>query len=192
MGMKNSLIRHSLREQIIETPIELLDQMIEEFSCVRDKDVESFLKNAAVKYDREGYGRTNTYVDYENDDPVIVAFFTVAITATSFLEVSKSRKRKMLHSKPGRDSHDYFGGILIGQVGRADGFDSDVVNGQEMLSDAEVIIEMGREYIGGKIVYLDCKELLIPLYQSNGYDLLMPEPFSSGYYKMFKILPEIF
>jgi hypothetical protein len=166
--------------------------MIEGFSCTLDRDVEKFLKNDAMKYEREGYGRTYLYIDHENDDPMIAAFFTVAITATSFVDVSKSRRRKVLHSKPGRDSQDYFGGILVGQVGRADGFDSTDVNGQEMLSDAEAIIEMGREHIGGKIVYLDCKEPLIPLYQDNGYSLLMPEPFSSGYFKMFKILPEIF
>jgi hypothetical protein len=190
--MKNSLILYPLRKRIHDAPIELLDQMIGEFSCTRDRDVEIFLKNTAVKYEREGYGRTYLYVDQKHVSPKIAGFFTVAITATSFLDVSKSKKRKVLHSKPGRDSQDHFGGILIGQVARADGFCSADINGEEMLKDAEFIIEMGREHIGGKIVYLDCKEPLIPLYQSNGYDLLMQEPFQRGYFKMFKILPEIF
>jgi hypothetical protein len=122
----------------------------------------------------------------------IVAFFTVAITSTDFRDISKSRKRKVLHSKPGRDSQDFFGGILVGQLGRADGFDSSDINGQEMLSDAEIVIENGREHIGGKIVYLDCKAPLIPVYQQNGYNLVKEEPFASGYYKMFKILSPIF
>jgi len=190
--MKDSIELEPLRKRILGTSTELLDRMIEEFSCTLDRDVEKFKKYDAIRYERGGYGRTYLYIDHQDDDPIIAAFFTVAITATSFVEVSKSRKRKVLRSKPGRDSQDHFGGILVGQVGRADGFVSTDINGQEILSDAEAIIEMGREHIGGKIVYLDCKEKLIPIYQNNGYSLLMAEPFASGYFKMFKILPDIF
>ncbi|MDR0875170.1 MAG: hypothetical protein LBN12_03045 [Clostridiales Family XIII bacterium] len=122
----------------------------------------------------------------------IVAFFTVAITSTDFRDVSKSRKRNILHSKPGRDSQDFFGGILVGQLGRSDDFSATDINGQEMLKDAEIIIGMGREHIGGKIIYIDCKAPLIPVYQESGYNLVKEEPFANGNYKMFKILPAIF
>jgi hypothetical protein len=98
----------------------------------------------------------------------------------------------VLHSKPGRDSQDHFGGLLIGQLARCEGFSSEDVNGQELLEDAENVIEFGRQYLGGKIVYLDCKKKLIPFYEKNGYELVVNTPYPNGYYKMFKILPEIF
>jgi hypothetical protein len=189
--MRNDIEFSALRLHYNEEP-KLLDQKIGEFSCTRDNDVERFLKNDAIRYEREGYGRTYLYSIYENGIARIVAFFTVAITSTDFRDVSKSRKRKVLHSKPGRDAQDFFGGILIGQLGRSDDFNSSDINGQEMINGAELIIEMGREHIGGKIVYLDCKAPLIPVYQQNGYNLVKEEPFASGYYKMFKILPPIF
>jgi hypothetical protein len=65
------------------------------------------------------------------------------------------------------------------------------INGQEMIEDAEEIIEKGRYYLGGKIVYLDCKEPLIKFYERNGYALVAAAPRSEGYYKMFKSFPDI-
>jgi hypothetical protein len=177
---------------LFEKEPEILERKIEDFSCARDIDVERFLKKDAIRYENEGYGRTYVYVTGDEMQSRIAAFFTVAITSTDFRDVSKNRKRKVLHSKPGRDSQDFFGGIIIGQLGRADDFNGSDINGHEMIEDAETIIEFGREHIGGKLVYIDCKAPLIPIYQGSGYNLVKEEPFASGYYKMFKILPSIF
>jgi hypothetical protein len=76
-------------------------------------------------------------------------------------------------------------------LARSDGFSQSDINGHEMINDAEDIIEKGRYYIGGKIVYLDCRELLIEFYKKNGYVLVTQNPFPNGYYKMFKTLPPL-
>ncbi|MDR1042347.1 MAG: hypothetical protein LBL54_00400, partial [Clostridiales Family XIII bacterium] len=86
----------------------------------------------------------------------------------------------MLGFKPGRDTKDHFGGILVGQLARADGFDASDVNGQEMIEDAEVLIEKGRYYLGGKVIYLDCKEPLIKFYEKNGYASVIQTPYPDG------------
>ena len=52
-------------------------------------------------------------------------------------------------------------------------------------------IEKGRYYLGGKIVYLDCKEKLIEFYEQNGYATVIQTPYPDGYFKMFKTLPEM-
>jgi hypothetical protein len=147
--MRNDLEFVSLQSHAEQDTPELLGRKIEEFCCTKDPDVEIFLKRNAIRYEREGYGRTYLYMDVESNRAKIAAYFTLAITATSFQEVSKSRKRKVLHSKPGRDSQDYFGGLLVGQLARCDGFASANISGQEMLADAEKIIELGRRYLGG-------------------------------------------
>jgi hypothetical protein len=122
--------------------------------------------------------------------PPIAAFFTLAITATDYSEISKSKKAKVLGSKPGRETFKAFGGILIGQLARDDRYDSGFINGEELLNECEKYIELGRQYIGGRIVYLDCKEILLKTYQKSNYKLLTDSVTSEGYYKMYKVLPD--
>jgi hypothetical protein len=97
----------------------------------------------------------------------------------------------VLGGKPGRDTKDHFGGILVAQLARSDDFDSSDINGRELILSAEKIIEQGRYFIGGKIVYLDCRTPLIDFYRENGYALVSDGPYPSGFYKMFKSLPKI-
>jgi hypothetical protein len=96
------------------------------------------------------------------------------------------------YSTPGRDSHDYFGGLLVAQLARSDMYGNEDISGQELIWTAENIIDSGRKFVGGSIIYLDCKEPLIDFYTGNGYDLVHKDPFPSGYFKMFKVLPELF
>jgi len=188
--MKDNLVLSSLQERIKDDEPKLLDHMIEEFSCARDPDVEAFLKEKAVPYERSGVSRTYFYT-MEEDKPCIVAFFAVAITSTGFERVTKSRKAKILGGKPGRDTKDHFGGILIAQLARCDDYSTEDINGKEMLFDAEKIIERGRYFLGGKVIYLDCRKSLIEFYEENGYSQMSDDPYSHDLYKMFKGLPKI-
>jgi hypothetical protein len=189
--MRDALRLFPLQERIRDIEPEILDKVIESFSCSADPDVESFLKNKATTYERKGLSRTYLYVYDAGAAAYIVAYFTLAITATSFEGISKNRKEKVLGFKPGRNTKDHFGGILVGQLARADEFGSHDISGREIIEDAERVIEKGRYYLGGKIVYLDCKKHLIKLYQDSGYKLVVEAPYPGGYYKMFKVLPEL-
>ena len=189
--MRPGLTLYKLQQEIKRQDPEELDRMLAGFFCSLDRNVESFLKKNALLYERKGFGRSYLYI---TDEPIprIAAFFSVAITSTDFEKVSKTRKKKILSfDKPGVSAKDHFGGLLIGQLGRADGFGSADINGQEMIEAAEEIIESGRFFVGGRIIYLDCSKDLIPFYQKNGYELVIDEPFSNAYYKMFKALPDI-
>jgi len=169
---------------------EKLGKMISGFSCSKDSAVEKFLKTNALYFEQEGFSRTYLYITDETT-PRIAAFFTVAITATSLEGIRTSRRKKILGGKPGRDAKDHFGGLLIAQIGRSDGFSTTDINGAEMIEAAEEIIEKGRYYLGGKVIYLDCESALIGLYKSNGYELVSEEPFYKAYYKMFKPLTRL-
>jgi hypothetical protein len=59
--MKNNLVLTSIQEQINCDAQELLERKIEGFFCIKDSDVESFLKNNAVNYERIGLSRTYLY-----------------------------------------------------------------------------------------------------------------------------------
>jgi hypothetical protein len=174
--------------------MELLNRRIKGFRCSRDKQLENFIHDQAVFYESKGYGRT--YLVFNISDlsqggvPPIAAFFTLALTATDYSGISKNKKEKVLGSKPGRNTFRSFAGILIGQLARDDCYDSSFIDGEALLRECENYIERGRQYLGGRIVYLDCKEALVRTYQKCNYRLLTDVPTDEGYYKMYKVLPD--
>lgn len=173
---------------------ELFEHRLKEFRCSRDPQLERFIHEQAIIYEKKGFGRTYLVFDtssgYENRIEPIAAFFTITITATDYSEISKSKKAKILGSKPGREMFTAFGGILIGQLARDDRYGSDFINGETLLRECESYIELGRQYIGGRIVYLDCKEALVKTYQKSNYKQLVDVPSAEGYFKMYKVLPD--
>jgi hypothetical protein len=140
---------------------ELLERRFKEFRCVRDEQLQSFARNHAIFYEVKGYGRTylvfDTTEDVADSIPGIAAFFTLALTATDYSGISRSKKEKVLGSKPGRNTFRSFAGILVGQLARDDRYGSDFINGETLLRECEAYIELGRRYLGGRIIYLDCK-----------------------------------
>jgi hypothetical protein len=174
--------------------VKLLGLRLGEFRCSRDPQLERFIHKQAVPYESKGFGRTYLIFDtssgHESGSEPIAAFFTLAITATDYSEISKSKKAKVLGSKPGRETFKAFGGILIGQLARDDRYGSDFINGETLLRECEAYIERGRRYIGGRIVYLDCRQALVGTYQKNSYKLLSDIPSAEGYLKMYKVLPD--
>ncbi|MDR1183315.1 MAG: hypothetical protein LBK67_00790 [Coriobacteriales bacterium] len=177
-----------------EMSAKLLETKLREFRCKRDSQLEKFIHTQAMRYELKGFSRT--YLVFDTDEnpafesPTIAAFFSLAITATDYSEIGRNKREKVLGSKPGRETFRAFGGILIGQLARDDRYDSSFINGGELLDECEKYIEFGRQYIGGRIIYLDCKKELVQTYQKGNYKLLIDAPSSEGYFKMYKILPD--
>jgi hypothetical protein len=173
---------------------ELLDSRLKGFLCKRDTQLERFIHEQAVIYEQRGFGRTYLVFDpsvgADNSIPSLAAFFTLAITATDYSGISKSKREKVLGSKPGRDTFEAFGGILIGQLARDDRYDASFINGSELLIECEKYIARGRQHLGGRIVYLDCRGPLVETYRQSNYKLLVNEPNDDGYFKMYKVLPD--
>jgi hypothetical protein len=191
--MRNSYSLIPLRQYLGSGDVELLDRLIEEFSCSKDKQVEAYLKRDAIQFDRSNIARTYLFVNDDDECPDksnIVAYFTLAVTVTDYSGISKSRRAKFLGNIYGRNTQDFFGGLLIAQLARNDNYGTQDVNGQELIETCEEILSDVNELVGGRVIYLDCKEPLIALYESCGYRLLQAEPFSNGLYKMMKMLPK--
>lgn len=177
-----------------KSEVELLGLRLKEFICSRDKQLNDFIHNKAIGYEIKGFSRTylvvDTSVDLTSGFRPIAAFFTLAITATDYGNISNSRKERVLGSKPGRNTFKAFPGLLIAQLARDDRYDSDFINGETLLLECENYIDLGRRYVGGRNIYLDCKGPLVPTYQKSGYRLLTDDPTDDGYYKMYKVLPD--
>jgi hypothetical protein len=195
--VQSDLLLYSLREQIANDATKLpeLEEKFREFCCIRDADVESFIHEKAIHYERSGLSRTYYFVrtseGLQTAFSEIVAYFSVAITSVDYSLVSQNKRAKVLGGTPGRAHQDHFGGLLIAQLARDDHYNGSVNNGTDLVAACEAVIEQGRNYLGGRVIYLDCKQELIKLYQDSGYRLLLDEPFGNGLYKMSKSLPKL-
>ncbi|MDR3307529.1 MAG: hypothetical protein LBS58_01355 [Coriobacteriales bacterium] len=177
-----------------EEQLKSLEQRLGGFACSRDKELEGFIRNKALGYEIKGFSRTYLVIDTAVVTPgaaqLIAAFFTLAITATNYESISNSRKERVLGSKPGRNSFKAFPGLLVAQLARDDRYSSDFIDGEALLFECENFIELARKYVGGRTIYLDCKEQLVATYQKSGYRLLADASSEEGYFKMYKVLPD--
>lgn len=198
----------SLRQLLDEgVPRNIIQEAFDDFNCSRNEDVENFLKNYAIANECIGASRSYLYIDYEalkNDSFTLLAFFTIAITATDYSKISKRKRRVILGNYPRVSKEDHFPGFLLAQLARDDRYTKEDFDCSNLLGIAEEMIQEAANSIGGNAIYLDCVEDLIGYYQRFGYELLPEEPEEDAgddigsnkesaheFFKMFKGLPRI-
>ncbi|MBC1423914.1 hypothetical protein [Listeria seeligeri] len=164
---------------------EIEEKIKSSFSCRREKDLESFLHEKAILYERSSLGRTFLFLDkvklLEGVFSVI-GFFTTAQTSYDISVLSKKRKRKVLGSAvPGRDSLKSFPAFLIGQIGRNDLYTSEDLNGKTMLNECFLQLKQVSKIIGGEHVILECREYMFKnFYEAQGFQKFVEEPTPEG------------
>jgi len=151
-----------LRKVLAAYPQDYLSKTLSSFSCERDKDVESFLKDKAIMYEKRHLSRT--YLMFaENETRDLDAYFTVAVSSmdVSSLECSNELRKKM-------NINDGFAqSYLIGQLGKRDGSPSGL--GRSALLCAMEVIKGANLKAGCRVVTLDCKPSLVKYYADNGF-----------------------
>lgn len=149
-----------------------VEEVLSDFEAVNTPskdDVESFLKSKA--YDMETAGQAVTYLML-NDDAlednrfIIDGYFTLAIKAFEFKsDVSKKGRRKLTGK-----SDDFVPAYLIGQLAKSTSAGHGV--GKELLTQAISYIYTAIQAVGGRLIYLDCKDDLVSYYERNGFSFL--------------------
>jgi len=181
--MKDILIKNDiipLRKLIAALPPEELSEIISSFSCKRDIDVESFLKDEAVMYEKKHLSRT--YLMFAEDaSQELDAYFTVAVSGmnVSGPECSNELRKKM-------NINDGFAqSYLIGQIGKRDGGPSGL--GRSALLCAMDTIIGANLKAGCRVVRLDCKPSLIKYYTDSGFANTGKDE-KKGLYRMVRII----
>jgi hypothetical protein len=154
----------TLSKFLADSPQENVLNMLSAFSCSRDKDVESFLKEKAIIQEKKHISRT--YLIFAiGEEPELAAYFTIAVSSMNVteLECSNEMRKKM------NINNDLAQSYLIGQIGKSDGSQKGL--GKFMIQHAIAQITEANTKVGCRVIRLDCKPSLVRYYTDNGFIL---------------------
>jgi len=168
--------------------------LISIFVCGKDFDIESFIKEKAIIFERLGKSRTFLIFNEDADDFRILAYFTLALQVLKVPEELLGRKTKAFDgfsSKIKGDKITEFPTILIGQLGKNDLFKESISGFDVMQYCLSTLLE-GQARLGGRIIMLECKNIpyLIGFYEQFGFCKLEKEYEEDELIQMVKILKE--
>lgn len=167
-----------------------IETAFKKFSCHREEDLENFLMQKSITYEKADIGKTYLCVDKEDLEEgnfSIIAYFTLAQRAVDISEMSTKRKRKVLGDYPGRDRIKSVPAFLIGQLGRCDNYSNTDLSGQQILNECYHAISLAARILGGKLLVLECREHMFEkFYEKQGFKKLYDGLNEEGLYTLYK------
>jgi len=150
-----------LNELLSAYPEELVSCKLSGFSCEKDKDVESFLKEKAIVQEKKHISRT--YLVYSVDQFEIMAYFTLAISNmdASGLQCSKGMEHKMNINRGSAQCY------LLGELGKCDKAPKGL--GKFAMDQAMDRILAANLNVGCRLLRVECKDALATYYEDNGF-----------------------
>lgn len=166
----------SLREMVEQLGEVQIKNMLSDFSCPLNGDVEYFLKNKAIEFDKQAISKTHLiYTSYQKE-VVLIAYFTLAqkvfdIPIKNISKRLRQRIRKFGNYDVSCRSYRITA-PLIAQLGKNfnNGYNG-LITGDELLAIACKKVSDVQFAIGGKITYIECedKPQLVDFYKRNGF-----------------------
>lgn len=154
---------------------EQLRQVLSEFLCSMNTDVERFLKEQAIEFTKKH--QSVTYLVFSNDDAELVGYFTITIKPITINadEFSNTMKRKIARvSELNSENGTYtLSAYLIAQLGKnyANNMNEKITGNQLLQAAIETIKEL-QYMVGGMVVFLETEdtEKLMHFYEGkNGF-----------------------
>lgn len=160
-------------EEIGEEPTK---KLLSNFSCLLNQDVETFLRQKAIEFSKQGLSQTHlVFASYKNN-PELVGYFCLA---NKYITVQRSslsktlRKRISKFSTLDKNIDAYcLSAPLIAQLGKNYAKELNLlITGKELLQMACQKVSDIQLDLGGKFAYLECedKPKLIQFYTANGF-----------------------
>ena len=153
---------------------EELRQLLSEFSCKKNLDVERFLKEQSIEFTKKN--QSVTFLVFSNQDAALVGYFTLAIKPISINaeKFSNTMKRKIARVS----EYDAVNGTyslsayLIAQLGKnySNGANAKVT-GKQLLHAAMTTVKELQYIAGGMVVFLEAEneEKLIHFYEKENH-----------------------
>ena len=150
--------------------------ILSEFSCPKNKDVETFLKKKAIMFSRQGVAQTHLVFYVKNGEKYLVGYFALAIKLFDIelknlsYGLRRRLKRFVIYDRQAKVYR--MSAVLIGQLGKNfKGDNNELITGDKLLDfDCRKVKEV-QMIAGGKFVYLECedKPCLTNFYYDNDF-----------------------
>ncbi len=149
-------------------------QILSEFSCPMNPDVERFLKHSSIEFTKKN--QSVTYLVFSVADGKLLGYFTLALKPLTVRgeTVSNTVKRKLLRvSEVDKKSDTYtMSAYLIAQLGKNySENDGKMITGAELLELAWDKIKATQYMFGGMVTFLEAEneEKLLSFYRNNRF-----------------------
>jgi len=157
---------------------QVLQGELANFTCSRNADVESFLHQHALRFEKAHKSRTylavnETTLESESTDLEIIGYFTLSLKHLNLGEAISKSRRKELHGLfvP---LGNVVVGYLIGQLAKNDLYRGAAIGDQLLDAALGILRDQAQRAVGGRFVIIECaqQEKLLQFYQRNGFNLL--------------------
>ena len=151
-----------------------LRQVLSEFSCEKNPDVERFAKEQSIEFAKKQ--QSVTYLVFSTEDAELVGYFAITIkpitvNAESFSNTIKKKLARV--SELNEQNHTYnMAAYLIAQLGKNyNNGANDRITGEELLGLAIKQLQQLQYLAGGMVVFLETlnEEKLLSFYQGKGF-----------------------
>ncbi|MDR7123098.1 hypothetical protein [Rheinheimera soli] len=140
------------------------------FSCPRNPDVENFLKQKSIAFEKTHNARTRLILDEQGS---ILAYFSVSFKEL-VLESAALNKSQVKRLDGFNKNAERIRAFLIGQLGKNFSVQNNRITLADILAEIYSIIHDARELVGGRVIILECENnpALIQLYRDHGFTLI--------------------
>lgn len=166
----------SLKKMIDEIGENKVKNILSDFLCPKNIDVENFLKNKAVEFEKHGWSATQLVYTSYKEKLVLIGYYALAQKSLIIENqaVSNSLKKKLKQfATYNSDIKAYMiPSPLIAQLGKNfnNNYNS-LITGDELLGMAIDDVKITQQILGGRVVYLECEDVphLVEFYENNGF-----------------------
>lgn len=166
---------------------EKVNRTLSSFYCVKDPDIQDFVRRNMNKFDDKSICRSYLILDRKNSDDenfCVLGFFALALKILRVDQSKLSRKQKkdmnLLREQEGIPSY------FIAQLGKNDMFKHNF-EGRYLLDEAVNIVYDCMGLLGGTIVWLEANKeaaSVVKFYKDNGFIELQSELQEDGVERM--------
>ena len=175
-GLFDGYKKVSLRTMLEEIGEDDVKKILSNFSCPLNLDVEYYLKQHAIEFDKISRTPTTLIFRSYQGQSVLVGYFSLtnkSIDIPYTILSNSMRKKVAKYSDYVHDIHCYrLPSPLIAQLGKNfnNGYNK-LITGDELLKMACDRVALSFETVGGKIAYIECEDSipLINFYSNNGF-----------------------
>lgn len=153
-----------------------LKELLDDFKCDLNNDVEYFIKTKSIEFMKLDLARTFVVTSTYKNKNVIVGYFSLTSKVTTVKKsiLSKTMAKRLARFSEKNDIKDYYviPLPLIGQLSKnyKNNY-NELISGDELLKMACNKVKEAQNILGGKFAFLECEDnpKLKEFYESNGF-----------------------